>query len=166
MLQAIAELRSDQDKLKAERRQDVLQRPHSNTDARPGTSTTRGDAGPVMPSPGNFSGFLSEEGSSEEGVIHGDNPVCSVLLQTSKAFGPVDEVSPDVDKHVADMVNQLFDHGMREDSYKEVAEDMSTKRPGNCPALSPVECNVQILEALKQDTRKADLHIKEVNKYP
>ncbi|MPC71410.1 hypothetical protein E2C01_065687 [Portunus trituberculatus] len=53
---------------------------------------------------------------------------------------------------------------IREDSYKEVAEDESTKRPGNCPALSPVECNVQILEALKQDARKADLRMKDVNK--
>ncbi|MPC91690.1 hypothetical protein E2C01_086745 [Portunus trituberculatus] len=50
------------------------------------------------------------------------------------------------------------------DSYKEVAEDESTKRPGNCPALSPVQCNVQILEALKQDARKADLRMKDVNK--
>ncbi|MPC29290.1 hypothetical protein E2C01_022516 [Portunus trituberculatus] len=164
VLQAIAELRSDMDKLKAERRQEGLLKPNSNTDARPGASTARDDAEPDMPSPGNFSGFLFEEGSCEEGEIHGDNPVCSVLMQTSKAFGPVEEVSCDVDKHVADMVNQLFDHGMREDSYKEVAEDEITKRPGNCPALSPVECNVQILEALKQDARKVDLRMKDVNK--
>ncbi|XP_076046441.1 uncharacterized protein LOC143028362 [Oratosquilla oratoria] len=62
------------------------------------------------------------------------------------------------------MVNQILDHGMREDTYKEIAEDESTKRPGNCPALSPVECNMQILEALQQDTKKADLRMKEVNK--
>ncbi|MPC66908.1 hypothetical protein E2C01_061063 [Portunus trituberculatus] len=145
------------DKLKAERRQEGLLKPNSNTDARPGASTARDDAGPDMPSPGNFSGFLSEEVSCEEGEIHGDNPVCRVLLLTSKAFGLVEEVSCDVDKHVADMVNQLFDHGMREDSYKEVVEHKSTKRPGNCPDSSPAECNVQILEALKQ----ADLRMKD-----
>ncbi|XP_076066123.1 uncharacterized protein LOC143039747 [Oratosquilla oratoria] len=85
-------------------------------------------------------------------------------MQSSKVFGPVEEVSGDVAKNVADMVNQIFDHGMREDTYKEIAEDESTKRPGNCPALSPVECNMQILEALKQDAKKADVRMKEVNK--
>lgn len=152
------------DKLKAERRQEGLQKPNRSPDARPGPSTARDNAGPDMPSPGNFSGFLSEEGSCEEGEIPGDSRVCSVLMQTSKAFGPVDEVSCDVDKLVADMVNQLFDHGMREDSYKEVAEDKCTKKPGNCTALSPVECNVQILEALKQYARKADFRMKDVSK--
>lgn len=166
VLQAIAELRSDMDRLKAERRQVDLQTPDKHES--PGPSTRR-EARPTMPpagvhSPGNFSGFISEEGSSEVDEIQENTPFCSVLMQTSKAFGPVDDVACDVDKHVADMVNQLFDHGMREDSYKEVAEDEITKRPGNCPALSPVECNVQILEALKQDARKADLRMKEVNK--
>ncbi|MPC63698.1 hypothetical protein E2C01_057800 [Portunus trituberculatus] len=66
---------------------------------------------------------------SEECQIHEDSPICSVLMQTSKAFSPVDNVSCDVDKHVADMINQLFNHGMREDNYKEVAEDEGTQRP-------------------------------------
>ncbi|MPC65977.1 hypothetical protein E2C01_060120 [Portunus trituberculatus] len=110
-----------------------------------------------------FSGFISEEGNCEEGEIHEDSPICSILMQTSKAFSPVDHVSCHVDKHVIDMVNQLFDHGMWEDSYKEVAVDKSTKRPGDCPALSPVKCNMKILEALKQDARKTDFHMK-VNK--
>lgn len=110
-------------------------------------SSTRRDAGSTnssdsVHSPGDFSGFIAEDSSSEESEIHEENPVCSVLMQTSKVFGPVDGVASDVDKHVADMVNQLFDHGMREDSYKEVSEDESTKRSGNCPTLSPVECNV------------------------
>lgn len=153
------------DTLKAERRQESLQTP--NRDERPGTSTER-EAGSAMltagvQSPGNFSGFVAEV-SSDEDDIQEVNPIGSVLMQSSKAFGPVDNVACDVDKHVADMVNQLFDHGMREDSYKEVTEDDCTKRPGNCPALSPVECNVQILEALKVDARKADLRMKEVNK--
>ncbi|XP_076039215.1 uncharacterized protein LOC143024302 [Oratosquilla oratoria] len=152
------------DQLKAERRQDISQRPETHNDARPGTSSTRKEAGPVTPSPGNFSGFISDGSSSEEGELHKDFPIGSILMQSSKAFGPVEEVSGDVAKHVADMVNQIFDHGMREDTYKEIAEDESTKRPGNCPALSPVECNMQILEALKQDAKKADLRMKEVNK--
>ncbi|MPC60071.1 hypothetical protein E2C01_054107 [Portunus trituberculatus] len=54
--------------------------------------------------------------------------------------------------------------GMHEDYYREVLEDDNTKRPGNCPALDPVECNSQILEALKSDAKRADFHLKEVGK--
>ncbi|KAK3869864.1 hypothetical protein Pcinc_001666 [Petrolisthes cinctipes] len=53
---------------------------------------------------------------------------------------------------------------MREEDYKNILEDEVTKRPSNCKALVPVECNAQILEALKTEARKADFRLKEVSK--
>ena len=58
---------------------------------------------------------------------------CSVL----RLFGPLDEVSAKFDGQVADMVNHMFDNGLREE-YKEILNDDSTKRPNNCHALAPV----------------------------
>lgn len=168
-MQAIAELRTDMEQLKSERQQDILRMSH--TGSRAGPSRCVGDddvAGPprisYADSPGNFSGFTSEQLSSEEGEIHEEGPSRSVLLQSALAFGPVEEVSGDVDRPIADMVNQLFAHGMREESYKDIVEDEVTKRPGNCPALAPVECNEQILEALKSDAKRSDFRMKEVGK--
>ncbi|XP_045131685.1 uncharacterized protein LOC123516453 isoform X2 [Portunus trituberculatus] len=71
-------------------------------------------------------------------------------------------VSVDIDDQVAGMVNFLFDNGMQDKDYKAISEDVLTTRPKNCPALAPVECNPQILEALKTDARKADAHLKDV----
>ena len=55
---------------------------------------------------------------------------------------------------MASMVNFLFDKGKQEDDYKAVSEDVVTRHPGNCPALAPVECNPQILGALKLRPRR------------
>ena len=41
---------------------------------------------------------------------------------------------------------------------------MVTKRHGNCPALAPVECNEDILEALIPDAKRLDFRMKEVGK--
>lgn len=121
-------------------------------------------AGPVVP-PGSFRGFNSDDqDSSEEGEIGEEGPVPSVLKHSALDYGPVEEVSTNVEKHVADMVNHLFDKGLRDQTYKEIAEDELAKRPGNCPALIPVECNPQVLGALKPDARKADFRMKEVSK--
>lgn len=43
------------------------------------------------------------------------------------------------------------------------SEDVVTRRPNNCPVLGPVECNPQILRALKTGAKKADFHLKEVS---
>ncbi|MPD06573.1 hypothetical protein E2C01_102390 [Portunus trituberculatus] len=60
------------------------------------------------------------------------------------------------------MVNFLFDNGMQDEDYEAISEDVLTTRPKNCPVLAPVECNPQILEAMKTDARKADAHLKDV----
>ncbi|MPC70984.1 hypothetical protein E2C01_065251 [Portunus trituberculatus] len=62
------------------------------------------------------------------------------------------------------MVNFLFDDGLREEDYKAICEDEIVKKPKNCHTLAPVECNPQLLEALKLDTRKTDFCLREVNK--
>lgn len=82
---------------------------------------------------------------------------------SAKALGPADSVSEDIDQQVAGMVNFLFDKGMQEEDYKAISEDVITRRPNNCPALAPVECNPQILGALKTDAKKADFRLKEIS---
>lgn len=93
-----------------------------------------------------------------------DLPTDSVLTQCAKFYGPVDDCTDGIDKSVADMVNHVFDSGMRDDEYKEIMEADVVKRPSNCPALAPVECNKQVWDALKPDARKADFRMKEVSK--
>lgn len=93
-----------------------------------------------------------------------DIPCGSILMHGAKAFGPTDDVAEAIDNQVADMVNHLFDNGMRDEDYKDIMEDECTLRPSNCHALTPVECNAQVLDALKTEARKADFHMKEVNK--
>ncbi|XP_045104750.1 uncharacterized protein LOC123500137 [Portunus trituberculatus] len=73
-------------------------------------------------------------------------------------------MSAGIDKHVADMVNHSFDNGLREEKYKEILDDVATKRPDNCHALAPVDCNSQVLDALKTDAKKADFRMKDVGK--
>ena len=87
----------------------------------------------------------------------------SVLLQAAKAFEPLDGVSEDIDQQVAAMVNFWFDEGLQEEDYRMITADPVTRRPNNCPALATVECNPQILGALKPDARKADSRLKEVS---
>ena len=81
----------------------------------------------------------------------------SVLVQCANAFGPLDKVSAKIDGQVADMVNQMFDNGLREEEYKEIFNDDSTKKHSNCHALALVECNSQILDALRLMLRKQAL---------
>ena len=113
-----------------------------------------------QPSPANFSGFVAE--SNEEGEITDTTPRGSVLRQNAKDLGPPDMVSVYIDDQVAGMVNYLFDYGMQDEDYKAISEDVLTTRPKNCPALAPVDCNPQILEALKTDARRADARLKDV----
>ncbi|MPC39436.1 hypothetical protein E2C01_032972 [Portunus trituberculatus] len=53
---------------------------------------------------------------------------------------------------------------MCKEDYKQILDDDISKRPTNCHALAPVECNTQILEALKVEAKKADFRMKEVSK--
>lgn len=76
----------------------------------------------------------------------------------------MDDVSVDINKQVADIVNHVFDNGLRDEEYKEISDDDSAKRPGNCYALAPVECNSLVLDALKTDAKKAGFRMKEVGK--
>ena len=76
----------------------------------------------------------------------------------------MDDISEGIDTPLTDIVNHLFDHGMREEEYKQILEDEITKRPNNCHALAPIECNAQILEALKVEAKKADFRMKDVSK--
>ncbi|MPC41555.1 hypothetical protein E2C01_035154 [Portunus trituberculatus] len=109
-----------------------------------------------------FSGFQSVEhhvcsndNDSQDDVLLG-----SVLLQCAKTYGPVGDASVQIDKQVADMVNHVFDYGLQK--YKEILDDDSTKRPSNCHFLAPIECNLQVLDVLKTDAKKTDIHMKKV----
>ncbi|MPC61369.1 hypothetical protein E2C01_055439 [Portunus trituberculatus] len=62
------------------------------------------------------------------------------------------------------MVNHVFDNGLREVEYKKIFDDVATKRPDNCHALAPVDCNSQVLDALKTDAKKTDFHMKDIGK--
>lgn len=101
---------------------------------------------------------------SEDGGIAEHAPGDSILMQNAKVFGPPETVSEDINHQVAEMVNFLFGNGMREDDYKVICEDDIIKRPNNCHARSPVECNPEVLEALKGEAKKTDFRLKEVNK--
>ncbi|MPC27939.1 hypothetical protein E2C01_021131 [Portunus trituberculatus] len=72
-------------------------------------------------------------------------------------------LSGDINDKIAGMVNFLFDKGRLEEDYKAISEDGITTRPNNCPALAPVECNLQIWEAFKTDARKANARLKDVS---
>ncbi|XP_050706773.1 uncharacterized protein LOC126992160 [Eriocheir sinensis] len=121
---------------------------------------------PCSGSAAGFSGFKSPDHrvSSDDDDSQDDIVPGSVLLQCAKTYGPVDDVSVDIDKQVADMVNHVFDNGLRDEEYKEILDDDSARRPGNCHALAPVDCNSQVLDALKADAKKGDFRMKEVSK--
>lgn len=159
VLDALADLRGEVEALKADRQL----RPPSTGSAQVqvGDSPLRAP-GPSPPrSPATFSGFPARVSEAEDVPA---TPADSALIQGTKAFGPTDTVVADIDHRVADMVNYLFDNGMRDEDYKAICEDEIVKRPNNCHALAPVECNPQVLEALKQDARKTDFRLREVNK--
>ncbi|MPC93296.1 hypothetical protein E2C01_088420 [Portunus trituberculatus] len=96
-------------------------------------ASTSGLQSPV--SPAAISGFV--DSSSEDGKVKEFLPGSSVLLQAAKAFGPLDNVSEDIDLQVAAMVNFCFDKGLQEEDYKVIAEDQITRRPNNHPTLAP-----------------------------
>lgn len=168
VMDAITELRGEMDKLKADKRQGTQDPARMAAATGAAGGSWEGppqvlEAG-MAASDAEFSGFrLEADTDSEEGELH-DSPVRSVLREGAKTYGPTECVSGDVDTYVADMVNHLFDHGMRTEDYKDVLEDDITKRPNNCLALDPVECNTQILEALPSDAKRADHRMKEVGK--
>lgn len=153
VLDELARLKGDVAKLTAKR---VPSPQHQQVNFQASTSGLQ----PTL-SPAAFSGFV--DSSSEDGEIKELPQGSSVLLQAAKAFGPLDSVSEDIDPQVAAMVNFWFEKGLQEEDYKAIVEDPVTRRPKNCPALSPVECNPQILGALKMDARKADSRLKEVS---
>ena len=62
------------------------------------------------------------------------------------------------------LLNHKFDNSFREEEYKEILDDDLTKRPTNCHVLAPVDCNSQILDALKIDAKKIDFHMKDVSR--
>ncbi|XP_045133115.1 uncharacterized protein LOC123517182 [Portunus trituberculatus] len=151
VMAALAELREDVNTLKVAR---LVASPAPPVIDGAGTST-----GQHRPSsPAYFSGFHD---SASDGESVGQDTGGSALLQAAKAFGPADQVSADIDPKVAEMVNFVFDSGLREDDYK---EDDMVKRPANCPALALVDCNPQVLEALRTDAKKANFRLKDVNK--
>lgn len=114
-------------------------------------------------SPEAFSGFV-DSGSEDGEITEAPHAAgSSVLLQAAKAFGPLDVVSEDINPQVATMVNFWFKEGLQEDDYKAIMEDPITRRPNNCPALCPVDCNPQILAALKTDAKRNDSRLKDVS---
>ena len=113
----------------------------------------------------DFCGFVpqrSDDYVSEEGEINEFEPVESVLKQTAKLYGPTEKTSDDLDGHIAEMVNYLFSHGMKEEDWKVITGDEITSRPSNCTELAPVECNPQIFEALKHEGKMLDNKLKSV----
>ncbi len=91
-------------------------------------------------------------------------PSDSTLQLSTKTFGPPETILDEIDSKVGDMINFLFDNGLREDDYRSVCEDEIVMTPSSCLALVPVECNSQILDAHRGEAKKTDFHLKEVNK--
>ena len=171
MMDALAALRSDMDKLKEER---SLGPSRGAADAEAAAAAAAAEDVNMTQvnqevhsrSPTGFSGFTPGEQylSSDDCDSQDDGKPDSVLLQCARAYGPVMEVSGGINQHVADMVNHVFAHGLREEEYKEILEDDAAKRPDNCHALAPVDCNSQVLDALKTDAKKTDFRLKDVGK--
>ena len=153
ILDAIAAMKSDIDKLKENKDVSNLEPVFQKT------------ASPLA-SPGGFSGFRSTKSKdcSVEVEVQEDAQRESVLMQGAKNYGPMEKVSEELDKEVAAMVNHLFVNGMREEDYKDIMDDDVTLRPSNCHALTKVDCNKQVLDALPAEARKADFRLREVGK--
>lgn len=170
ILEVLAVLQEDVNKLKRDRGDSA------RVGSEPGTSGLRfvpttalgGEhdlsATPPPSTTGDFSGFRSEEVSAEEGEIVEEVPSGSILLQAAKSFVPMDDCSEVIEEPIADMVNHWFSHGLKDEDYKEILADEVSKRPRNCKALIPVECNSQVLEALPTEAKKADFRLKDVSK--
>lgn len=166
VLGAIAELRSEVNKLKEDKTCGVGG--VGNGAPNNSVNTSRVMFTPAPNSPATFSGFAADEpyvsGEEDDGDTVSKPQSVSVLQRCAKVYGPVDAVAADIDGQVADMVNHVFDNGLRDEEYKEILEDDAIKRPSNCEALSPVECNAQVLDALKPDAKKTDHRMKGVGK--
>ncbi|XP_050714298.1 uncharacterized protein LOC126997304 [Eriocheir sinensis] len=113
VLEAISELRGEVNKLKEDRQPAPRVAPVVNE----GAGTSRDACRPLSPPPGSFSGFM--DSGSEDGEIRVFAPGSSALMLGAKSFGPQELVSEDIDTQVADMVNYVFDNGMREEDYKD-----------------------------------------------
>ncbi|MPC71047.1 hypothetical protein E2C01_065315 [Portunus trituberculatus] len=138
--------------------------PSAGSALAPVGDSTLGAQGPSPScSPASFSGFSARVNDDEDMSVPAAT-ADSALIQAIKAFVPTYSVSADIDHRVAEMVNFLFDNGLREEDYKAICEDEIVKRPNNFHALASVECNSQVLEALKLDGRKIDFRLREVNK--
>ncbi|MPC73542.1 hypothetical protein E2C01_067875 [Portunus trituberculatus] len=170
VLEALTELRREVNQLKADRgAASPLRAPVvTGVVPSPRSPVVNDGAGPSsgLPcgaSPGNFSRFVAGA-SDEEGVSAPLSTDLGPLHQCAKVFGPPKVVSGVIDSTVADMVNFVFENGLCEEDHKAICEDAFVMRPSNCPALAPVECNPEILDALRFDARRTDFHLKEVNK--
>lgn len=163
IMDALTELRKDMDKLKKDNNAENSNEAHNNVPL-PVSSTTLAPAS--QESHAGFSGFRSPlmEAGREEEELQEDVPQDSVLLQGAKTYGPTENVSEELDKEIAAMVNHLFINGMKQEDYKDIVEDDVTLRPSNCHALTQVECNPQVLDALPAEAKKADFRLREVGK--
>ncbi|MPC43993.1 hypothetical protein E2C01_037652 [Portunus trituberculatus] len=74
------------------------------------------------------------------------------------------QVSEDIDQQVAEMVKFLFIDRIRGEDYKLICEDDITKKLKNCHAQVPVDCNPEVLDALKSDAKKTDHRLQDVSK--
>ena len=72
------------------------------------------------------------------------------------------DCSEAIEEQIAAMVNHWYSQGLKEDNYMEILTDAVSKRPRNCKALLPVECNSQVLDALPAEAKKADFRLKEL----
>lgn len=115
VMEAIAELRGEMNKLKE---QSQRTRKSSRVSKKSSEVVCMG----ISDSDGSFSGFRSDASveDMEDGEIQGVSRPGSVLLQSAKTFGPTEDVTEDIDSKVAEMVNYLFDNGMREEDYKNI----------------------------------------------
>lgn len=156
LLGALADLKGEVDNLKKQRTS-----PSRACAMNEGASTSHASS---PDPPHDFSGFRELPHDLEEGEVSDEGPIGSGLLLGVKVFGPPDTVSEDIDAKVADMVNHLFSKGMRADEYQQVFEDDLVKRPNNCQALAPVECNPQIWDALRGEAKRNDFRLKDVSK--
>lgn len=153
VLTALAELREEVNELKKDRPPLAPRAGRVND----GAGTSQGTQ--YNESVNSFRGF-SESGDASAPVLNSSN---SILLHNAKVLGPPDPNCVEIDQQIADMVNYLFTNGMRSEDHRLLCEDEVTKRPKNCHGLAPVECNPEVLDALRTDAKKTDHRLMEVN---
>ena len=127
VLDALSELREEVNKLKEGQQSSPHAAPGS-TVVNLGASTSRGTCGNGARSPDSFVGFAVDYGS-EDGEMQGVTQGCSTLLQGAKSFGPPELVSEEIDPQVAEMINYLFDNGMRKITETSVRMTLSRGQP-------------------------------------